>query len=665
MMSSLLLRKILRTSRFPSAFLCQNRSYQDLSKNPSKTYKPLRILFCGSDNFSVASLKALQIESKLDPDFIKSIDVLVRPPKRVGRGMKTIQRVPLHNAAADLGLTIHQRDTFSDWDLPTPDGESINLIIAVSFGLFVPPRIIRAAEYGGLNVHPSLLPNYRGSAPLQRMIMYGAKRGGITLQTLDTKKFDHGVILAQRPVHFPRPSSITYPELLEHMTPLAAQLLLGGLQDRVYIPPLIDVGKGTYEDQLPPDMLVHAPKISKEDRLVNWQRYEAATRIDRRHRALGPMYSMIYVDEHVEKRFVFHDFEVVEHPKAIEKMAWEWRTGRWFMNNKQQSISDTDISSDADGHLHSDTPDHLKTDEESLEAWRTSEEYRPDQTEDEKFKSWLAYREKQLARKSEKPVKQNVYHFVEKLNNDDLVPVFYVDDGDAIIVSVKGAGLRIVEITVEGDERRPAAAAMKRHRKRGMWKLRQKTQRNGIDKWFAEYNPRFVDTFSREKYLQTLSPEKREDEEDKDLWFLIKEEERIEAALLADSLASAQRAKYLEGRKRSERILEEKKVAAKRRAELKEQERLQKIEEDSLRREEEKFKKEREQIKEDLKKDDWSDLLLERHREFFPEALAEARKERAKEREEKLRQEAKELQRAKDESDVTVAAQDPPADSKN
>jgi methionyl-tRNA formyltransferase len=76
--------------------------------------------------------------------------------------------------AEELSLTIYERDTFTGWDvsiplldlecllikaqLPRPQGEAINLIIAVSFGLFVPPRILRSAEYGGLNVHPSLLP---------------------------------------------------------------------------------------------------------------------------------------------------------------------------------------------------------------------------------------------------------------------------------------------------------------------------------------------------------------------------------------------------------------------------------------------------------------------------------------------------------------------------
>lgn len=82
--------------------------------------------------------------------------------------------MPIKAAAQELGLPLHERDTFTGWNvrigihcrfsgadyiqLPKPNDESINLIVAVSFGLFVPSRILKAAEYGGLNVHPSLLP---------------------------------------------------------------------------------------------------------------------------------------------------------------------------------------------------------------------------------------------------------------------------------------------------------------------------------------------------------------------------------------------------------------------------------------------------------------------------------------------------------------------------
>ena len=128
------------------------------SSSSSLGSDPLRILFCGSDEFSCASLSALHKLHREDSDVVRSIDVVVRPPKPVGRGLKELRVLPAQTLAASLGLPVWNRDTFTGWDVPRPDGEDINLIIAVSFGLFVPPRILQATKYGGLNVHPSLLP---------------------------------------------------------------------------------------------------------------------------------------------------------------------------------------------------------------------------------------------------------------------------------------------------------------------------------------------------------------------------------------------------------------------------------------------------------------------------------------------------------------------------
>ncbi|KUJ15683.1 uncharacterized protein LY89DRAFT_647570 [Mollisia scopiformis] len=640
MMPLLFIRNAWRPSRFPSSLLHQGRFYAT-----KKISKPLRILFCGSDSFSIACLQSLHAESQKNPDFIESIDVLCRPPKLTGRGMKVLQQVPIYEAAKNLGLTIHQRDTFAGWDLPTPDGESISLIIAVSFGLFIPARLIRAVKYGGLNVHPSMLPNHRGSAPLQRLIMTNAKTTGVTLQTLDTQKFDYGIILAQRKVHIPRAASITYPELLDHMTPRAAQLLIDGMRDRVFIPPLINKGKGTYESRLPPDQLVHAPKITKEDRHINWHRNDSLTRIDRRHRALGPLWSILYVGENITKRFVFHDFEMVERPTAINQMVRKWRTGRWFMNSVEKSDPDNTASfhsqlSDDGSSQSAATLNAHQTDEESFDTWRASGEYKSDQTEDEAFASWQQFRERQLARENEASSGQNVYHMIDTVTNGEMAPVFYIEDGHAIIVAVKDGAFRVKEITVEGDQRRTAAAAMKRYRKRGMWKLQYRPV-EGIDRWFAAYNPRYTDTFSRDEWIKTLSPEQREEEEDKDLWALIREEKREERKLLEGLREPVRLARSLEPeeRAREEHMTKEERKRLKN--DIKEQKRLKRREADEL------FK-ERNQIKEDLKKADWSPLLLEKHREFFPEAMAEARKERLRERKEKDREIAKSMKEASD-----------------
>ncbi|KAI1750799.1 formyl transferase [Xylaria castorea] len=243
----------------------QGRRYSTTT-TPRKISDPLHILFCGSDDFSCASLKALHDEHVQNPDLIRSIDVVVRPGKRTGRGYKIVRDPPIRSLAESLGLRIHERDTFTGWDMPS----KTNLIIAVSFGLFVPPRLLRGAKYGGLNLHPSLLPDLRGPAPLQHTLLAARKVTGVSLQTLDHAAFDHGVVLSQTPPYddgheetaLRVPASVS--DLKALVTPVAARMLLDGLRAGLHVPPLED--RGWKPDAAETASLVHAPKITKADR---------------------------------------------------------------------------------------------------------------------------------------------------------------------------------------------------------------------------------------------------------------------------------------------------------------------------------------------------------------------------------------------------------------
>ena len=136
--------------------ICWSRPFSCSSGSLNQLTEPLRILFCGSDDLSVSCLDALHKESCRISSNIRSIEVVCRPAKRVGRGLKSLARRPLADVAQKLGLRLHEIDTFTGWR--APDG--INLIVVVSFGLFVPPKILDSAQYGGINVHPSMLPEY-------------------------------------------------------------------------------------------------------------------------------------------------------------------------------------------------------------------------------------------------------------------------------------------------------------------------------------------------------------------------------------------------------------------------------------------------------------------------------------------------------------------------
>ncbi|KAI0446236.1 Formyltransferase [Xylaria telfairii] len=255
------------------------------SAAPERTSDPLHILFCGSDEFSCASLKALHDEHVRNPDLIRSIDVVVRPGKRTGRGYKVVRHPPIRSFAERLGLQIHERDTFTGWSMPP----KTNLIIAVSFGLFVPRRLLHGAKYGGLNLHPSLLPDLRGPAPLQHTLLSAREFTGVSLQTLDDTAFDHGVVLSQtRPnaLRIP-PSCKTVPDLQALVTPVAVEMLLDGLRRGLHVPPLEDKGR---KPGAATTALVHssAPKITKADRRLVLAAQTSS--LARRHAAIGPLW---------------------------------------------------------------------------------------------------------------------------------------------------------------------------------------------------------------------------------------------------------------------------------------------------------------------------------------------------------------------------------------
>lgn len=240
--------------------------------------QPLRILFCGADEFSIRSLDAVRKLQATDYESVQSIDVVCRPDKRVGRGLKKVQEVPIKSYAKGLDLPIHQIDTFTGWTPPI----QFDLVIAVSFGLLVPARILNSAKYGGLNVHPSLLPDLRGAAPVQHAILKGRSHTGVSIQTMHPTRFDHGLVLDQ--VSIPLTNEYTASTLTTQLGMLGESLLFQTLKKRSFIDPK------PMADQNGSELLAeHAPKISPEDRHIDWSSW-SAEKVERYDRALGKLW---------------------------------------------------------------------------------------------------------------------------------------------------------------------------------------------------------------------------------------------------------------------------------------------------------------------------------------------------------------------------------------
>ncbi|KAI9026546.1 formyl transferase [Phycomyces nitens] len=105
------------------------------------------------------------------------------------KALAELYDIPVHH-------TPTTEKTLDNWKVPG----KFDLGVVVSFGYFIPPHVIKSFEKGAINVHPSLLPKYRGAAPIQHTILGGDEETGVTVQELDDKAFDAGRILSQKKV---------------------------------------------------------------------------------------------------------------------------------------------------------------------------------------------------------------------------------------------------------------------------------------------------------------------------------------------------------------------------------------------------------------------------------------------------------------------------------
>ncbi|MFA5029522.1 MAG: methionyl-tRNA formyltransferase [Patescibacteria group bacterium] len=152
-----------------------------------------KIIFAGTPEFAVPFLKALTEDS----DF-EIIGVITQPDKPSGRKQEFVPS-PIKQLALKLGLKIWQPGSVKN----NPELEkelkqvSPDLLVVVAFGQIIPQEILDLAKFGNINVHPSLLPKYRGASPVQSAILTGETKTGVTIMLMD-QKMDHGPILSQK-----------------------------------------------------------------------------------------------------------------------------------------------------------------------------------------------------------------------------------------------------------------------------------------------------------------------------------------------------------------------------------------------------------------------------------------------------------------------------------
>ncbi|MCB4820707.1 methionyl-tRNA formyltransferase [Roseicella aerolata] len=226
----------------------------------------MRLAFMGSPDFAVPALHALHGAGH------EIAAVYCQPPRPAGRGQKETP-CPVHRAALALGLPVRsparvRKDVAEHAAFAALD---LDAAVVAAYGLILPKPMLEAPRRGCLNIHASLLPRWRGAAPIHAAILAGDAESGVTIMQME-EGLDTGPMLLKGAV--PIGPRTTTPELHDALADLGARLILRALAEAP--PPMPQPEAG----------VTYAAKLTKEDGRLDWVQEAAA--LDRRVRALNP-----------------------------------------------------------------------------------------------------------------------------------------------------------------------------------------------------------------------------------------------------------------------------------------------------------------------------------------------------------------------------------------
>jgi methionyl-tRNA formyltransferase len=230
----------------------------------------LRLVFCGTPQFAVPSLKSLLAQSD-----VEILAVITQPDRPSGRG-RQVSFSPVKQTALKAGLPIHQPPK-----IRAPEFQQVlqqlepDAIVIIAYGQIIPARLLPIPKLGWINLHGSLLPKYRGAAPIQWSIANGESITGLTTMRIDAG-MDTGDTLLQQEISIG--AKETTPELAARMSEAGAPLMLNTL-------------RGLASGTIPPrpqnhDLASNAPLLKKEDGRIDWR--QSAQQIFNRLRGFTP-----------------------------------------------------------------------------------------------------------------------------------------------------------------------------------------------------------------------------------------------------------------------------------------------------------------------------------------------------------------------------------------
>jgi len=232
--------------------------------------KPYRIAFLGTSDFAVPILERLHT----DEDF-SVVEAVTRPDRPVGR-KRALTAPPVKRAAETLGIPVWQPETLKDEEAAKHlSGLNVEAYVVVAYGKILPKRLLDIPPFGGVNVHGSILPKYRGASPISAAIAAGEKETGVTVMVMD-EKLDEGPALATEKIAVD--DDDTTETLSRKLSELGASMIAPTL--KLYL-------EGNVRPQ--PQDHAHASYtaiLKREDGRVDWKK--SAAEIERFVRAMTP-----------------------------------------------------------------------------------------------------------------------------------------------------------------------------------------------------------------------------------------------------------------------------------------------------------------------------------------------------------------------------------------
>ena len=229
-----------------------------------------RVVFMGTPDFAVGTLKAL-IDSKYEVAAVFS-----QPDKPKGRG-KALQMTPTKEVAVEAGIPVYQPAKIREaqW-LSVLEELAPDVIVVVAFGQIIPESILKLPQYGCINVHASLLPKYRGAAPIQWAVIDGEKESGVTTMQMDAG-LDTGDMLLKETVALEEKE--TGGSLFDKLSEVGAQLLIKTLE-------ALENGTVTAQKQPAESPTPYAAMLTKKQGEIDWN--QDAKKIECLIRGLNP-----------------------------------------------------------------------------------------------------------------------------------------------------------------------------------------------------------------------------------------------------------------------------------------------------------------------------------------------------------------------------------------